>query len=128
MSLQDDPGAAIDRQQDAQSFVLPEMAFYDDVGESPSYQPAPEFAMPRDRKPAASTAIASLEDLYAAFPEIGKGDWKLRITRFEPKSFRGHQTAGFLCELYDRISLEEFRNRFGGGVYQVLVMKPTSEK
>jgi len=132
----DDAASELGRQQEAQSFVLPDAPLWDDVGESPVFQPDPEFALKpsrdRDRdasrdKNRSSSSVVSLEDLYDSFPEIGKGDWKLRITRFEPKSFRGHSTAGFLCELYDRISLEEFRSRFGGGVYQVLVMKPTTQ-
>lgn len=120
------------QRQFTQAFELPDAPVFDDVGESPAFQPEPdddghqERSRDRERGRSSPATVYALEDLYAQFPEIGKGDWKLRISRIEPKAFRGHQTAGFLCEIWDKISLEEFRARFGGGVYQVLIMRPTS--
>lgn len=126
----DDAAASqLAREQMAQSFEMPDVPFFDDVGEAPSFSP------PRDRDedqgaPAReknrSGTILALEDLYTQYPALGKGEWKLRISRLEPKAFKGQAISGFLCEVYERLSMPEFGRRFGGGFFSITVMRPTS--
>lgn len=126
----DDAAASqLAREQMAQSFEMPDVPFFDDVGEAPS------FAPPRDRdeehagqgrEKNRSGTILALEDLYTQYPALGKGEWKLRISRLEPKAFKGQAISGFLCEVYERLSMPEFGRRFGGGFFSITVMRPTS--
>lgn len=66
----------------------------------------------------------SLEDLYAMYPKIGDGQFKLRVTRTFPKNYRGMLTEGFLEDLDEKVALAEFEDKFGGGVYKVTVIGP----
>jgi hypothetical protein len=66
----------------------------------------------------------ALEDLYAMYPKIGDGQFKLRVVRTFPKNFRGMLTEGFLEDLDEKLPLAEFQDRFGGGVYKVTVIGP----
>ena len=134
MSETHDEGAAeLARHQAAQAFEVPDVPIFDDVGESPAFVLPSERPRrgpsqgdsDRERARGPGRSIATLEDLYGHYAEIGKGEWKLRVFRAEPKSFQGHAIAGFLCEIYEKISMEEFRRRFGGGVFSILVMRPT---
>jgi len=133
---QDDAAAELARQQAAQAFDLPDVPIFDDVGESPAFVPPRERsrrdeasdAPERERSRGPGRSIVTLEDLYGHHAEIGKGEWKLRVSRVEPKAFQGHPIAGFLCEIYEKISMEEFRRRFGGGVFSILVMRPTQSE
>lgn len=133
---QDDAVAELARHQAAQAFDLPDVPIFDDVGESPAFV-APRERTKRDeaadgpereRSRGPGRSIVTLEDLYGHYAEIGRGEWKLRVSRVEPKAFQGHPIAGFLCEVYEKISMEEFRRRFGGGVYSIIVMRPTQSE
>jgi len=101
-------------------FPDPAIPIFDDVGEAAFTASSPREPQPR------RCEFHTLEDIYAAFPEMGLGEWKMRVTRTWPKSHNGYSTAGFLEETYQKLSLAEFKNRFGGGQYTVLVMRPTS--
>ena len=82
--------------------------------------PAPvPFPLPRD--------LRVIEDIYAAYP-IGNGETFMRIERTSPKVFRGVPVAGTLGDIYDRISMDEFTDRFGGHVYDIHVIGPATGK
>lgn len=68
--------------------------------------------------------IKSLEDLYALFPQIGDGGHYLRVERLMPKTFMGSSVAGYLDDLHEKPSLEEFRERYGGTKYMLTVFGP----
>lgn len=133
---QDDAAAELARHQAAQAFDLPDVPIFDDVGESPAFVAPRERArrdeqndgQERERSRGPGRSIVTLEDLYGHYAEIGRGEWKLRVSRVEPKAFQGHPIAGFLCEVYEKISMEEFRRRFGGGVFSIIVMRPTQSE
>jgi len=126
-----DGAAEITRQQQAQDFELPE------VGAPKADAPVPFASLPtspfgiideqrpRHREESAPSPKA-LEDLYASCPQVGRGDWKIRVTRTSPPSFRGCATAGYLGEFFERMSMDEFAQKFGGGRYIVAVMRPVS--
>jgi len=67
----------------------------------------------------------TLEDLYAKFP-IGDGSdtYKLRVIRLSPTRFGGFYVQGNLGDFRERISMDQFVQRFGGEKYEVLVMGP----
>lgn len=75
-----------------------------------------------DSPESAQPAIQSLEDLYGAYP-LGDGVHILRIERMEPSYHNGVRIAGFLEDSWNRISMQEFSAKFGGGLYHVHVMK-----
>ncbi len=144
MTTPEQPGplaaAEITRQQQAQDFELPDVSA--PAAPAPgagTFQPQPPFsALPTspfgiiDERPSRQHADDSvpspkaLEDLYAACPQVGRGDWKIRVTRTSPPSFRGCATAGYLGEFFERMSMDEFAQKFGGGRYIVAVMRPIS--
>lgn len=68
--------------------------------------------------------ITALEDLYAAHPEIGDGVTYMRIERVEPRKWRGVDCKGVIEDVFDRISMDEFKDRFGGQKYIVTVFGP----
>lgn len=65
----------------------------------------------------------TLDDLYDRYPDIGTEKF-LRIERKEPPKWRGAQIAGWLEDLHQQLTMNEFADRFGGGVYEVHVMGP----
>lgn len=107
------------------------MSNWDDAGPSPTFT-APSFddeASSEDAPKAGrrdGASISSIEDFYARYPEMGRGEWKLRVTRTEPKAHRGQAIGGFICDIFERLSQSEFGDRFGGGTYTVSLMRPTS--
>ena len=66
----------------------------------------------------------SLEDLYAIYPDIGNGSYRLRVIREQPKNYGGMQIRGILEDVDHKISMDEFRTRYGGGTYVVQVFGP----
>ena len=82
--------------------------------------PKPRFEPPR--------RVETLEDLYHSFPTIGDGVFRLRVERKSPKNFKGSWCAGFLCDLDEQVTLDDFCQRFGGGTYSVGVMGPVKGK
>ena len=122
----DDAAAVLEQQQSEQELELPDPS----VGDVPLFSTGHGSYGQRGREaPERSSSggeVRALEDLYTQYPEFGKGDWKLHIERTAPRSFRGHQTAGFLGECYEKLSTAEFKERFGGASYVVKVLKPTS--
>lgn len=87
----------------------------------------------RDASPRAASSSSTrvdaitLEDLWTAFPKIGSGDWKYRVERVHPKTYAGVQVAGILGDFFERMSVEEFRRKFGGNLYEITVMAPVGE-
>lgn len=79
-------------------------------------------AMPMGRTP------VTLEDLYAFYPNVGDGTYKLRVIRMQPKHWRGSNVAGFLGDVDEKLSLSEFTERYGGGTYRVYVLGPMRNK
>lgn len=69
----------------------------------------------------------TLEDLYFYYPEIGNGEYRLRVERSQPKSYGGATVSGWIIDLDEQISIEEFRARFGGNKYQISVMGPMKD-
>lgn len=67
----------------------------------------------------------TLEDLYAIYSRIGQGHW-LRIYRTAPKLYRGKPVEGWIGDIEERLTMHEFQQRFGGGVYNVSVMGPSA--
>lgn len=85
----------------------------------------PEVHRRRDEPAAPSSRdLKTLEDLYDAYPEIGNGNYYLRVERKHPTRWGGHYIAGFVCDLHEQISMPDFATRFGGHVYNVSVCGP----
>ncbi len=65
-----------------------------------------------------------LEDLYAMYPEIGEETGTfLRVIRLAPmKSQSGIPISGFIEDIQQRMSMAEFKERYGGGQYSVHVL------
>lgn len=130
---QDDDLGEVARREQEKLLELPDLGMFDDVG-----APPPPYALPqdsdqsepvdrRDRERRREQPIMVLEDVYASYPEIGRGEWKMRIFRTEPKTWKGSPIAGFITDVYERLSLDDFRSQFGGGVFSIMVMKPTAQ-
>lgn len=144
-----DAAAVMRSQELAESFEAPEAASvpappvppqstqgppsisYHERREVPWARPAPlrtPSAMRAD-PPLASSSTKwqprTLEDLYARFP-IGDGSdtYKLRVIRVSPPRFGGFYVQGNLGDFRERISMDQFVQRFGGEKYEVLVMGP----
>lgn len=67
----------------------------------------------------------ALEDLYQLFPGLGSGAYCLRVERKQPQTYGGRRIAGWLRpDVYQRITMEEFHQRYGGGTYDVSVRGP----
>jgi hypothetical protein len=79
-------------------------------------------------EPAAPLAreLHTLEDLYTAYPEIGGGNFYLRVYRKHPTNFGGIRCAGFIEDVHEQISMQDFVSRYGGHTYEVLVRGPGS--
>ncbi len=133
--VEQDVIAELDRIHDAQRFVAtpPADEFDDSYGiqgyQSPSaamrYEP-PVVAPREPEEPAAPIAreLHTLEDLYAAYPEVGGGSFYLRVHRKHPTTYGGLRCAGFIDDVHEQLSMREFVSRFGGHVYEVMVRGP----
>lgn len=100
---------------------------YDDVGPSPSLDYGVSDEDDGGGRERESKMLSSIEDFYARYPEMGRGEWKLRVVRTEPKAHRGQSIGGFVCDIFEKISQGEFSDRFGGGVYSVQLLRPTTD-
>jgi hypothetical protein len=92
----------------------------------------PEAAVARLKDPpppvaAPGNKAETLEDLYALFPQIGDGQFYLKLTRVAPKSFRGHSIAGWIDDIHEPLTMSSLSSLYGGGLYTVAVMGPTSK-
>jgi hypothetical protein len=67
-------------------------------------------------------SFRTLEDLYSEFRDIGGGNRFLRVHRRAPATWNGLRIAGFLADLHEQPSMNDFAARFGGGQYDVSVM------
>lgn len=84
---------------------------------APVVQPAqPAYTPPKK--------VATLEDLYAVFPDIGNGLFRIRVERTQPRNYGGFSIAGFLGDFDHKMPMAEFQAQFGGGRYTVHVMGP----
>lgn len=68
--------------------------------------------------------LQTLEDLYAAYPDIGDGSTYLRVERKHPTRYGGQYIAGFVGDLHEQITMADFAQRYGGQVYEVYVRGP----
>lgn len=132
--VQQDAAIELDRLHEEMRFEdTPQSSSFDpSYGMSPAASPQPmAFAaleQPRvHREPAAvpsSRELKTLEDLYDAY-SVGDGSHSLRIERKHPVRYGGQYIAGYLCDLTEQISMDEFARRFGGQVYNVSVRGPS---
>lgn len=73
--------------------------------------------------------LRTLEDLYEQYSGIGSGAYCLRIVRREPKAWGGIRITGYISpDLWERMSMEAFASRYGGGTYEVSVLGPSPRK
>lgn len=93
----------------------------DERSVAPTREQIASFTPPRFTP---SRNLETFEDLYATFPDIGDGTWRLRVVRLAPKAFGGQQTAGFLGYLDEKITMDDFALRYGGARYDVGVIGP----
>lgn len=70
--------------------------------------------------------IETLEDIYAVYPQIGDGEFRLRIERVAPKTYGGQHIAGWLMDIDERPSMSDLYETFGGGRYNVIVLGPAN--
>jgi len=112
----------LERQQAAETFEIPDRGppGFDLFGDDAMLPSARRSGSGEERPREART----LEDLYVIYPELGRGDWKLRVERLAPRHFRGRSTSGYLGDFYERMSMDDFSERFGGGQYKLAVMRP----
>lgn len=149
-----EPGAAVDA-GDAAAAAIAELEKLDQSSQAAmdpqryvpgGPPPARQYAAPLSPQQAAGYAAASgyaqddfppmpmgrtpvtLEDLYAFYPGVGDGTYKLRVIRVQPKHWRGSSVAGFLGDVDEKLSMAEFTDRFGGGTYRVYVLGPMRNK
>ncbi len=69
------------------------------------------------------TPPSNLLDIYARFT-IGDGQHFIRVERLEPKIWQSVPCAGYLGEIREPISEEQFRAFYGGRVYSLTVYGP----
>lgn len=67
--------------------------------------------------------LRTIEDIYAVY-KVGDGETFMRVEREQPPKWRGVSTAGFVGDVYERISMDEFSARFGGNQYKIHVIGP----
>lgn len=72
--------------------------------------------------------IDTIEDLYAVYPSIGDGEYRVRVERISPKAYGGQHIAGWITDLDKKITLEEIQTMFGGGHYNIIVLGPANGK
>jgi len=91
----------------------------------PSFQPVVERTPRHEEQDFPSVREhKTLEDLYASWPNIGNGEFYIRVERKHPASYQGQRVAGFLEDLHHQISMREFSEKFGGHTYEVSVRGP----
>lgn len=75
--------------------------------------------------PRTSMRVArTLVDLCANFPRLQSGEFWLRVERKSPATHRGSPCAGWIENFNGPLTAEDFRDRYGGGVYEVRVQGP----
>ena len=126
--VEHDAVAELERIHDAQKFdATPEQGDYD-----PSYgisTPAlpyepPVVGLPETPVVEPAPQLKTLEDLYASYPKLGDGQYYLRVVRKHPAVYSGLRVAGFLEDVYERLSMGDFASRFGGHTFEVSVRGP----
>jgi hypothetical protein len=68
-------------------------------------------------------APKTLQDIYARWP-IGDGQHYLRVERVQPKVWQQLPVAGYLAEIKEPITEEQFQRFFGGKEYAVTLYGP----
>jgi hypothetical protein len=71
--------------------------------------------------------LRTLEDLYDRHPALGGGDYKMYVSRKKPSALNGMPIAGYLGEYTERMTTTGFKDKFGGGTYEVTVLKPVAD-
>lgn len=104
-----------------------------EVGLSPNIKNAVKNASRRKRIEEKETGmkISSDEEVENFIEEFSPGNLNkrfIRLNRLEPKTYRGKKCDGFL-ERFDRsITLEEVKEMYGGGVYEIKMYGPRIDK
>lgn len=92
----------------------------------PEFQPVVERTPRREENDfPGAREHKTLEDLYATWPDIGNGEYYLRVERKHPASYQGQRVVGFLEDLHHQISMREFSDKYGGHTYEVSVRGPS---
>jgi hypothetical protein len=65
----------------------------------------------------------NLTDICATYP-LGDGSHYIRVERLKPTVFFNMPCAGVLGEIHEQMSEAEFRRKYGGGVYELIVYGP----
>lgn len=94
------------------------------VGLSDPYRPTQPLRPPTTHVREPDT----LEDLYALHPKLGGGEWKVRVERLQPRTYNGVPVTGIIDDFSERISIDQFKRRYGGAVYLLRVMAPTEDE
>lgn len=109
----------------------------DDDGPVSSHVPSPPAEPTRIRAPQPAgkpkrVAMAplvqkrfeSLEDMTAAFPDIGDGLYRIRVRRLAPRIYAQTPIAGWLGDFDEAFTMSAFRDLFAGGIYTLCVVGP----
>jgi hypothetical protein len=95
------------------------------VGVTDPYRPIQPM---RQSAPPHAREADTLEDLYSLHPKLGAGEWKVRVERLQPRTFNGVPVTGVIDDFSERMSIDQFKRRYGGSVYLLRVMKPTEDE
>jgi len=126
--------AAVEQEKKAEPAPAEEIRVYTDAADVPATErdplrrdgmtigaiqetEAPPDLLGKDWKP------RTLVDLYSRWP-VGDGQHYLRVERLTPKVFQTVSCAGFVGNVYRRITEAEFHRSFGGREYDVTLYGP----
>lgn len=87
---------------------------YDEQPSRPAV-PASPLVTPRHR-------LEALDDLYVEHPQLKTGEYSLRIEREKPTRWGGRDCAGWIEDLHQYVTMDDFRALYGGGTYRVSVL------
>lgn len=85
----------------------------------------------KSREESGTAKIASDEEVEQFVEEFAPSDMNkrfIRLVRIEPKTFRGKGCAGFIDRFDRSITLEEIKDTFGGGTYEIRMYGPKIDK
>lgn len=127
--VEHDALAELDRIHQAQKFD-PSATGYDASYGISSPALSYEEPVPTAPDPVAQSAptpreLKSLEDLYSSFPKMGDGQFHIRVVRKHPSTYSGVRVAGFLEDVFERLTMSDFAARFGGHSYEVSMRGPS---
>lgn len=65
----------------------------------------------------------NLTDICATYP-LGDGRHYIRVERVKPTVFFNMPCSGWLGDIYEAVTEAEFRRKYGGGIYELIVYGP----